>query len=392
MVGTRRRERTAVGQRHARVGRRHRAQHAEWIAAGRCRGGTRAGARATALRRPQPRRHHAGNLEGTLSVGGPSKCSSIGGSQCFAFQAPPSTAGQLRSLGFELVNQANNHSLDYGESGRVQTISALEHAGIAHTGLPGEITVLRAGGTRVAFLGFAPYSYDSDLLDIPGAQALVRAARKRAQLVIVYHSCRGRGRWSAAHAERRGVLPRRGSWQCEGVRARRDQCRSSCRVRLGAARDPWHRAVPRPADRLLARELRRLPHACRRRPVVGERDPARHARPDRARAGGPMVLDQAVRRASAAGPSNASAKLVGPLSGEDFRADHFRISPTGVFELPRREKPGPAGLSYGLTKEAGLREAAASSQSTDERFGSRAPSACTSRLAARPSSIWPATT
>jgi hypothetical protein len=36
-----------------------------------------------------------GNLEGTLSVGGPSKCGSIGSANCFAFQAPPSTAGQL---------------------------------------------------------------------------------------------------------------------------------------------------------------------------------------------------------------------------------------------------------------------------------------------------------
>ncbi|HEV7174836.1 MAG TPA: CapA family protein, partial [Solirubrobacteraceae bacterium] len=126
-----------------------------------------------------------GNLEGTLSVGGISKCGGIGGGNCFAFQAPPSTARSLHGLGFDLVNMANNHSFDYGASGRAQTISALNTAAVAHTGLPGEITVLRSGGRRVAFVGFAPYASDANLLDIPAAQALVRRARRSASLVVV---------------------------------------------------------------------------------------------------------------------------------------------------------------------------------------------------------------
>ena len=120
-----------------------------------------------------------------MSVGGSSKCGGIGGGNCFAFQAPPSTARSLRGLGFDLVNMANNHSFDYGASGRAQTISTLNRAGVAHTGLPGEITVLRSGGRRVAFVGFAPYALDANLLDIPAAQALVRRARRRASLVVV---------------------------------------------------------------------------------------------------------------------------------------------------------------------------------------------------------------
>jgi hypothetical protein len=126
-----------------------------------------------------------GNLEGTLSSGGSSKCGGIGGGTCFAFQARPSTAGQLHALGFDLLNMANNHSLDYGYSGRSQTISALGRAGITHTGFPGEITYLRARGKRLAFVGFAPYSFDANLLDIPAAQRLVRRARKHASLVVV---------------------------------------------------------------------------------------------------------------------------------------------------------------------------------------------------------------
>jgi hypothetical protein len=126
-----------------------------------------------------------GNLEGTLSVGGVSKCSTLGSSQCFAFQAPPRTAFGLRGLGFRLVNQANNHSMDYGPSGRQQTVAALNSAGIAHTGFPGEITYLTIKHVRLAFLGFAPYPYDANLLDIPGARALVRKARRHASIVVV---------------------------------------------------------------------------------------------------------------------------------------------------------------------------------------------------------------
>jgi hypothetical protein len=127
-----------------------------------------------------------GNLEGTLSVGGSSKCGAgPGGGTCFAFQAPPAYAEQLHAAGFDLVNQANNHSMDYGESGRAQTLAALRRAGVAQTGLPGEITSVKVGTTHVAFVGFAPYSFDADLLDIPAAQALIRRARRRAPVVVV---------------------------------------------------------------------------------------------------------------------------------------------------------------------------------------------------------------
>ena len=126
-----------------------------------------------------------GNLEGTLSVGGGSKCGADDGGTCFAFQAPPAVAGELRSVGFKLVNQANNHSLDFGEAGRAQTLAALHRASLPYTGLPGQITTLSLHGTRVAFVGFAPYRYTASLLDIPTARALVRTARRHARLVVV---------------------------------------------------------------------------------------------------------------------------------------------------------------------------------------------------------------
>jgi poly-gamma-glutamate capsule biosynthesis protein CapA/YwtB (metallophosphatase superfamily) len=126
-----------------------------------------------------------GNLEGTLSTSGSSKCGATTATDCFAFRAPPSYAGQLRSLGFDVLNQANNHALDDGPEGQRQTIAALNHAGVAHDGLPGEITLRRVAGRSVAIVGFAPYRYASNLLDIKSAAALVRHARRLASLVVV---------------------------------------------------------------------------------------------------------------------------------------------------------------------------------------------------------------
>jgi hypothetical protein len=127
-----------------------------------------------------------GNLEGTLSVGGTSKCGAAGDSAtCFAFQAPPATAFDLRRLGFDLVNQANNHAQDYGPDGHAQTLAALRHAGLVSTGDPGQITYLTRHGVRIAFLGFAPYTYTSNLLNVRAAEAFVRQATRHATLVVV---------------------------------------------------------------------------------------------------------------------------------------------------------------------------------------------------------------
>jgi hypothetical protein len=119
-----------------------------------------------------------GNLEGTLGRGGPSKCGG-GRANCHAFQAPPSYAGVFRRAGFELLNLANNHSRDFGASGLSQTRRALGAEGIAHTGLRGEVRTLVANGTRVAFLGFAPYPWTGPLLDVGKGRGEVKAARVR---------------------------------------------------------------------------------------------------------------------------------------------------------------------------------------------------------------------
>jgi hypothetical protein len=125
-----------------------------------------------------------GNLEETLSTAAGSKCGSSS-PNCFAFQAPPSYAGLLHAAGFDLMNMANNHAFDFGALGRAQTVAALTRAHVGSTGAPNQITVLERNGTRVAFLGFAPYPWAARLDRIPQAVALVKRAAKLADLVVV---------------------------------------------------------------------------------------------------------------------------------------------------------------------------------------------------------------
>ncbi|MEU6573537.1 CapA family protein [Streptomyces sp. NPDC046805] len=126
-----------------------------------------------------------GNLEGTLTTGGSSKCDDIEGPHCFAFRAPPSYSHRLKKAGFTAMNVANNHIDDFGAEGRRETFAALRSANLPFTGRLGQITIQRVHSIRVALIGFAPDRGANDLTDIPAAKRLTARAAKMADIVIV---------------------------------------------------------------------------------------------------------------------------------------------------------------------------------------------------------------
>jgi poly-gamma-glutamate capsule biosynthesis protein CapA/YwtB (metallophosphatase superfamily) len=127
-----------------------------------------------------------GNLEGTLTdVSESPKCGGAPSGSCYAFRTPPSYARHLAAAGFTVMNNANNHSYDFGQTGLEQTIAALHKAGIAEDGLPGKVTVVKAGGEKVAFVGFAPYAQTASLLDLDAARRLIRSAARSSPIVVV---------------------------------------------------------------------------------------------------------------------------------------------------------------------------------------------------------------
>ncbi|HST26019.1 MAG TPA: CapA family protein [Gaiellaceae bacterium] len=124
-----------------------------------------------------------GNLEGTLTTGGSSKCGP-GSTECFAFHAPPSYARLLRQAGFTLMNLANNHADDYGAEGQRETLDALRSVHLLWTGKPGQVTYTTVHGMRVAVVGFAPYPWAQSLTNLAAAQQIVRRAAAKADVVI----------------------------------------------------------------------------------------------------------------------------------------------------------------------------------------------------------------
>jgi hypothetical protein len=126
------------------------------------------------------------NLEGTLTNVSNGKCGNHNGGSCFAFRNPPHYAAFLHRAGLTVLNNANNHSHDFGADGLAQTIRAIHRHHMKQSGQPGEVTVVHAGTTPVAIVGFAPYSNTADMLNIPAAKHLIRKARHKARVVVVY--------------------------------------------------------------------------------------------------------------------------------------------------------------------------------------------------------------
>jgi hypothetical protein len=73
----------------------------------------------------------------------------------------PALAGQLQQLGVDVVTIANNHTMDFGAAGLLETISTLKAAGVASCGGGANLAdalsaaTLTADGLRVAFIGLA---------------------------------------------------------------------------------------------------------------------------------------------------------------------------------------------------------------------------------------------
>jgi Bacterial capsule synthesis protein PGA_cap len=79
-------------------------------------------------------------------------------------RAEPARTALLRSAGFDVVNVAGNHALDYGTAGLADSLAALDAAGIGACGVAVEDTrsnlvVRPAGALRVGFLGFCDDYY-----------------------------------------------------------------------------------------------------------------------------------------------------------------------------------------------------------------------------------------
>ncbi|GIG66460.1 CapA family protein [Phytomonospora endophytica] len=134
-----------------------------------------------------------GNFEGALTEREKSAKCKPKAENCAAFRMPPAYAKVIADAGFDVLNLANNHALDYGPGGLADTVAALDDAGIEHTGTRGEYAEFTVDGVDVAVVGVSPYSWSQDMHDLDGTIALVEAAGERNDLVIMSMQAGGEG-------------------------------------------------------------------------------------------------------------------------------------------------------------------------------------------------------
>ncbi|MEV0650874.1 CapA family protein [Phytomonospora sp. NPDC050363] len=134
-----------------------------------------------------------GNFEGTLTEREKSSKCKPKAENCAAFRMPPGYAEVIADAGFDVLNLANNHALDYGGEGLADTRTHLNDAGIEYTGMRGEYAELTVDGVEIAVVGVSPYAWSQDMHDLEGTAALVEAAAERNDLVVVSMQAGGEG-------------------------------------------------------------------------------------------------------------------------------------------------------------------------------------------------------
>jgi Bacterial capsule synthesis protein PGA_cap len=240
----------------------------------------------------------------------------------------------MTAAGFDVMNVANNHADDFGTAGERSTERALRTAGLRWTGRPGQITIVRRQGLRVAFLGFAPYPWASRLEQVHVARAMVRKAAAGADLVVVamHAGAEGSGAMHVPHGTETFLGENRG----DSRRFAHAVVDAGADLVVGSGPHVI-RGLERYHGRLIAYSLGnfvgyknfgtggRLSLSA----ILGV-----HLRGDGAFIGGTWT---SLRLDGDALPhpdsSNASAHLVAQLSRQDFGAAAPRIAPDGAIKL-----------------------------------------------------------
>ncbi|NEO86843.1 MAG: CapA family protein, partial [Spirulina sp. SIO3F2] len=126
-----------------------------------------------------------GNFESTLTNATvPSKDTSR--PNVFAFRTPPSYSQFLRAAGFQVLNIANNHALDFGRQGFGDTAAAIEQQGMQVVGRKDDIVYSTLeDGLTVAWVGFTYGTQLNSIQALGSAQSLVSTAQANADMVVV---------------------------------------------------------------------------------------------------------------------------------------------------------------------------------------------------------------
>lgn len=107
----------------------------------------------------------------------------------FSFKANPQSVAGLSLSGFDVLSLANNHILNQGKKGVLDTKKVLDEAGISYSGLvENNLVIKESNGLKFAFLA---YTYDdssaliANMSNESQLQLDIESAKEKADIVIV---------------------------------------------------------------------------------------------------------------------------------------------------------------------------------------------------------------
>lgn len=121
----------------------------------------------------------------------------------YTYRSRPEALPAFKAAGFDVVNLANNHILDYGADGLLDTLKALDQTGILHAGAGKNLeeaykpAIVEKNGIKIAFLGFSHKVPDNSwkaeksrpgttqLYDPSQAIKTIKQTKEQADLVVV---------------------------------------------------------------------------------------------------------------------------------------------------------------------------------------------------------------
>ncbi len=129
------------------------------------------------------------NLEGTCYDGTDGELREMTSpSSYYIFRMPGDHAQNLADAGVDVVNFANNHSFDFGMTGRKNTIQTMRNAGVEVSGIRelAEGCILERKGIKIGYVSFAASCTKvNDMLNKEEVERLVKKYRKESDLLIV---------------------------------------------------------------------------------------------------------------------------------------------------------------------------------------------------------------
>lgn len=127
-----------------------------------------------------------GNLEGALINSGKMAKDCKDTLKCYAFRMPEKFSSCLSESGFDILSLANNHSGDFGISGRKRTMQILDSLDIEYAGLEIKPTAeFVKDSVKYGFIAFAPNKGTLNLIDVDSAVSMVKTLSERNDIVIV---------------------------------------------------------------------------------------------------------------------------------------------------------------------------------------------------------------